>query len=763
MYLKYIYFFIICFVLASLGLSAQTVPLDPQKKVSEYSDQQIQLAWEKMQSSGYSEAEVYSYLAEKGMPSTEIEALKRRIEVAKAGGGSMNTGKNISRIDTTNYSRTPITPITPPPIEKKNRIFGYDYFTNPNLRPDANINVATPSNYILGPGDVLIINLTGANERPITSKISPDGNILVSSVGLIYLNGLTIEQARAQIRSRLSRAYPLLNTGQTKVTVSLGNNRRIQITVTGEAVKPGQYYISSLTTLFNALYLTGGPSPIGSLRNIELIRNGKVLRTIDFYPFLTKSLFPDDIRLEDQDIIHFPIYKKRVAIDGEIKRPGLYELQETETLQDLIQYAGGFSDKAYKLTAKIIQVGEIEKNFRNISSELFDAYKPKNADSIYFEPISERYSNRIVLRGAVNRPGPYELPSAGLTLKQLILEADGLREDAFLSRVLINRTNPNLNKEQRSYDLANGIPDIPLMREDTVIVFSNRDLKDESSIVVGGFVRSPSRFTFREGMKLSDVIAMAGGFAIEAATQDIRINRINKNRSDTVANQLTTTITVNADNNTAANTFLLEPQDYIYVPRLVNYRSLGNVTIRGEVLFPGDYPLERRDESALELIQKASGLTPSGSLANTQIHRNGRRVEMDLTGKKTGLSAKELILMPGDSIIVPRENPFVEVSGAVNSPQLIKYAGMNFKYYINSAGGAKENARIQGSYIQYANGTNKAVKKFLFFRNYPSVEPGSIIIVPKKALGPPHISLAEIGGITSAITALISLIAILRN
>lgn len=758
MHIKHIFIFLVFFILALTDVSAQTMPFDPQKKVSEYSDQEIQLALQKVQTSGYSEADMYAYLTQQGMPATEIEALKRRVEIVKVSGG--NIPKLVTKDDTTKYTRDAIAPVVPPVITERNLIYGYDYFTNPKQVWQPNTWVSTPTNYILGPGDELIINVTGINERTFNPKMSPDGNIRIPSAGLIYLNGFTIEQARSQIRTKLTQIYPLLASGQTKLTVNLGNNRTILITVNGEVIKPGNYRVSSLATFFNVLYLTGGPSKIGSLRNIEIIRNNKVLRTIDFYPFLNKSLLSNDIRLEDQDVIHFPVYQKRIAIDGEIKRPGLYELLETETLDDLIQYAGGFSDRAYRSTAKITQIGSKERSFRNVSSDLFDSYKPKNADSINFEAISDRYTNRIVIEGAVFRPGDYEL-TTGLNLRQLIQQADGLREDAFLDNVLIKRISAELNKEMKSYNLRNGIPDVPLMRDDSVIVFSIKDLRDESRIVVDGFVRSPGIFTYRSGMKFSDAIAMAGGFTDEAARHNVKIYRNVRNRADTVTNELTTIIPVNAELALSGNeSVLLEPLDRISVPRLVNSRSPGNVTIEGEILFPGNYVLERRDESALDLIKRAGGLTPAGSLINTQIYRNGRRVEMDFTGSETSLTAAGLVLVPGDSILVPRENPFVEVSGAVNSPQLIKYSGRSFKYYVNAAGGTKENARLKGAYIQYANGTNRAVDRFLIFRDYPAVEPGSKIIVPIKS-GPPRISIAEIGVITSAVTALISVIAII--
>ena len=770
MYFKHIFsFFLICFTIAAISVSSQTLPqgIDPASmKVSQYSDQQVLQVLQKIQTSGYSESDFYKMLAQQGMPLTEIEALKRRINILKSGGGRLNTPQNITKKDSTIYSRDSIKAVVPPALPKSNPIYGFDFFANPNLRLEPNSKMATPSNYVLGPDDEVIMNVNGLNETTITRRISPDGNIQIPSAGSVHLNGLTIDQARSQIRSKLLRIYPLIASGQTTVAIYLGNNRTIQVTVMGEVVKPGSYTISSLSTFSNALYLTGGPSIRGSLRNIQIIRANKVIRTVDFYPFIQKGLLDDNIRLEDQDVIYFEVYKKRVTIDGEVKRPGLYELLPAETLSDLIQYAGGFSDLAYKATAKIVQTGDKEKNLKDVPMDLFDNFVPKNADSIYFEKIRSSYTNRIVLQGAVYRPGNYEL-TPGLTLKQLIQNADGLREDASTANGYIKRLRPDLEKQMISFNLAAGdVPDILLMKEDSIMIFSRTDLKDELSITIDGFVRSPGTFTYRRGMKVSDAIALAGGFSNHAANHRVQISRIVPNRTDTMANQLQSSITLDVDSALRNNeqSALLEPLDYIYVPRLVNNHALGNVDITGEILFPGDYALQRRDETALELLKRAGGLSPYGSLANTKIYRNGIRMDIDLTGTKTRQNDKALILMPGDSIYVPREIPFVEVLGAVNNPQLLRYTGKSFKYYINSSGGIKENGRLKGAYVEYPNGINRPTGRLLFFRTYPRIEPGSKIFVPEKSPDMRiRLGFGEITAVTSALTALIGLIAILSK
>jgi protein involved in polysaccharide export with SLBB domain len=345
-----------------------------------------------------------------------------------------------------------------------------------------------------------------------------------------------------------------------------------------------------------------------------------------------------------------------------------------------------------------------------------------------------------------------------------------LKPEAYMERGYIKRTLPNLEKEFISFNPAaviSGSSDLPLLREDSVMIQDRSEFIKDQKITVNGNVRSPAVFTYRKGIKLADVIAMSGGFTEEAAQHHVEVSRIIENKQDSVANQLVTTFTVNLDPaNGSAPDIELQPMDYIYVPRLVNYRALGNISVAGEVLFPGEYAAQRRDETAQDFLKRAGGLTPYGSLENAQTYRKGVRINLDLT--KVSLNTKEredMILLPGDSIYIPRVITFVEVSGAVNNPQFVSYHGRSFKYYLNAAAGKTENARLKGAYVKYPDGLNKPVTNFLFFRNYPSIKPGSKIIVPEKngRSGLLKMGLGEIGGITSAVTALISLIAILNK
>ncbi|MCX2481825.1 SLBB domain-containing protein [Pedobacter sp. MC2016-15] len=745
-------------------------------KVSELTDEQITQAWKKIQETGVSEKEAYKLMEQKGLPAGEVEEFKNRVtllglnkKAAKPESKAAKEGTGVSR-DTTDVMAKPFQKPTPPAAEKPAlQVYGMEFFNQTVVKFEPNFNAATPKSYVVGVGDELILLVTGENETSVTAKVSPDGNVQIPYAGLVYVNGFTIEQATALIRKSMLKVYPSLGSGRTKLAVNLGNTRSIKVTIVGEVKTPGSYTFSSVATLFNALYNSGGPTMNGSLRNIELIRNNKVYRTVDFYTFLQKGLMDGNVRLEDQDVIRIPVYKKRVGIDGEVKRPALYELRINEQLNDLLTYAGGFTDIAYRGTAKIEQINETEREVKDVPSSLFSDFTPRNGDLVHIGAITNRFANRIILEGAVNRPGVYEL-TAGLSLSALLKNAQGLKPEAYMERGYIKRTQPNLEKEYISFSPAAviaGSNDLPLLREDSVMIQDRAEFLSNQNVTINGNVRKPAVFTYRKGIKLADVLTMSGGFTEVAATHHVEISRIIENKNDSVSNNVVETFVVNLDSAaSAAANIELKPMDYIFVPRLVNYRALGNVSVMGEVLFPGDYATQRRDETAQDFLKRAGGLTPYGSLENAQTFRQGVRVNLDLTNTSTtSLVRKSMILLPGDSIFVPRAVSFVEVAGAVNNPQFVSYHGRSFKYYLNAAAGKTENARLRGAYVKYPNGLNKPVTSFLFFRNYPAIKPGSKIIVPEKdgRLSTLQAGVAQIGVITTALTALITLIAIIAK
>lgn len=760
-------FFVLLFTFVAHLAIAQMPSNLKNVKVNQLSDQQIVQIWQQFQQSGVSEMDAMNILKQKGMSDAEITNFRLRIAQMQSSNKGTNFSKPLGK-DSADKIRDSIAVITPL-LKKPTRYFGFDFFSNPLLSFEPNLQLATPKNYILGKDDELQIILTGLNETTSKGRVSTEGSIQIPYAGLVQVNGLTMEEATARIKSKLLKVYPALSSGKTQLTISLGNIRSIKVTVIGEAAQPGTFQVSSLASVYNALYLSGGPNENGSLRQIELIRNNQLVQTIDFYQFLLRGIMNNNIRLEDQDVIRFPVYTKRAFIGGEVKKPSYYELKSDENLSTLLNFAGGFSDTAYQEMMKIYQVTSKGRIIRDIKKELFNSYTLFNADSVVVDPVIAEIRNAVTISGAVFHPGQFEL-NDGLTLGQLVKKADGIREEALTGRGYIKRKKTGKERMMLSFEMdqisAGKQADILLFREDSVIVLSADDLRNKLKLTIGGEVRMAGDFEYRKGIRLADLIIMAGGFTNQAATHRVEISRLDKNTADTLANTLMNLKTVDLDSalQNANSQILLEPLDYINIPRLVNYRNLGYVNIRGEILFPGDYVLSRRDETAPELIKRSGGGTPIAALQNAQLYRNGVRVEMNLLSDQANKTNIEWLLLPGDSIFIPRQGTFVEVKGLVNTPQLLSFNSTRFKYYISAAGGVNEKGSLKRSYIQYPNGINRPIKKFLFFRNYPKVKEGSRIIVPEKSdADRSKVSLAEMATITTSLTALLGLIIALKK
>ena len=729
------------------------------------SDQQIQQLWQNAQKSGLSESDMMSLLMKQGMDASEIETFKKRLSQSQG----IKTKPLPQKKDTTIFTRDSSWIKEMPAPRKKLDLYGYDFFNASNNSFQPNLRVTTPKNYIVGPDDELQITVTGLNETSFDATINTAGNIQLPNLGFVSLIGLTIEEATARIKLKLAaRIYPALNSGASKLFVTLNKVRNIRISVVGEAQKPSNYIVSSLASFFNVLTACGGPSPLGSLRKIELIRNGKVIEVIDFYTFLQKGILDKNIRLEDQDVIRFPIYQKRVHLNGEVLRPATYELLEKETLADLLKFSGGLSAYAIRDVAKIEQTGEREMKVRDIQSVDFGNFIPKNADSVYFDRIATRFTNRIIITGGVNRPGNYEL-TEGFTLTQLIKKADGLKEDAYSSKGYIKRRSKEADRTFLSFNtkeiIAGKEQDILLAKEDSVYILEKDNQQDIPTITIGGDVRNPTVIQFREGLTVEDVIAIAGGFTLDAANHKVEISRLEKNTADTLANKLIDVLKVDVDINlrSAKTKTLLQPLDYVFVPKLLNYRNLGNVKIRGEVLYTGDYALERRNETVQEVIKRAGGISPLASMNDVQVFRNGLRVATTLLSDESR-SKERFLLLPDDSIYIPKSEPFVEVKGEVFNPQILSYEEGSFMSYIYAAGGTTDKGNLKKSYIQYSNGISNKIRHFLFFRRYPKVKPGSKIIVPEKTDGfKKGVSILELASLTGSLSALVGLISILKK
>jgi protein involved in polysaccharide export with SLBB domain len=531
-------------------------------------------------------------------------------------------------------------------------------------------------------------------------------------------------------------------------------------------VRPGAYQVSALASVFNVLYLTGGPTEKGSLRSIQLVRENKVVKNIDLYPFLQKGLLPENIRLQDQDVLVFAPNLKRVELAGQVKRPFVYELLPNETLKQALDFAGGFNDTAFVDRIKIVQRNGREKIYKDIEASSFANYIPQQGDSIYADKMEPVFENKVTLTGAVVRPGLYGFTS-NLGLKALLKKADGLRADAFLSRAIVKRMSANKERSMVSVDLnkLNADPgyDLLLQSEDSIQIFAKQELEDPLYITIDGNVRNPGKVLYRKGMTIEDLIAISGGFSNEAAFHRIELSRLQKDRSDILSNQMVSLnkLNVDASLSNADAKFELAPQDYVYVPRLLNNRFIGDVKVRGEVLFPGNFTLERRDETIKDIIARAGGLTQYGSIQDLQVFRNGTRLGVNLT--QNAEKDMSLLMLPGDSLFIARNDPFVEVTGSVYNPQLIRYESGSFKYYISAAGGVKKRASLAKAYVQYGNGMNRKITRFLFFKFYPTIKPGSKIIVPDVPEKESTLTITQISAITTIISGLVTIAAILKQ
>ena len=810
--------------------SAQTNYSDV--KVDDLTDTQIRQLIQRAESIGYNDAQLEQMAASQGMNATEIQKLRLRVEKIrkedKASSSDSNSkNKNKSLVEDNEFTGRQYTNPNDTSRNRRNssledkrreelkdafgnlipKIFGSELFKNSEISFEPNLRLATPRGYVIGPDDELLIDLTGDNEANYKLKVSPEGTIRLPYVGLISVGGLSIEQAISKIRTGMSGTYRGLRTGRTSVAINLGNIRSIKVTILGEVEKPGSYTLSSLSTVFNALNASGGPSKNGSFRKIQVIRNNKVVSTVDVYDFLLRGIQKNNIRLQDQDVINIPVYQTRVEMSGEVKRPALFEVLNTESLQDVIDFAGGFSNQAYTAIIKVLQNTNKERRIVDIAADKFATYNPLNGDKYIVEKILDRFENRVEIIGAVFRPGKYELDK-GLTLKSLILKADGVKEDAFLNRGYIQRLNLDNTLALQSFDvdkILKGIePDILLRREDKVTISSIFDLREEQKVQIQGEVRQPGVFDYADNMGLEALIQMAGGFKEGATPNRVEISRRVKN-SDALSASATTAevYTVNIDQNLRllGPAFGLKPFDIVSIRSSEGFQIQKQVKIEGEVLYPGTYTIQRKNEKISDLIKRAGGLTAlsfpegaslkrpgptivsdstkyekqeeerqklfnlkrlqqSGSKDTAQIAQEVKELGSDLVGinlvkiLKDSTSRYNLLLEDGDIVRVPKQLQTIKVTGEVLRPNSIVYTpGKSMKQYINGSGGFTYDANRKGAFIQYANGSVEAASRFLFFNNYPIVKPGAEIFVPVRAPRE-KIGIQGLVGISTAIASL---------
>lgn len=679
--------------------------------------------------------------------------------------------------------------------KQKNRIFGHDIFNNEALSFEPNMNIATPADYRLGPGDAVAIEIYGASQQSIDATITPDGYVTIEGFGPIQISGLTVSQANARLRAQLSTRY-----ADSQVRLSVGQTRTILVNVMGEVNAPGTYTLSAFSTVFNALYMAGGINDIGTLRNIKVYRNNRLVSTVDVYDFILNGKATGNVKLTDNDVIIVGAYDCLVNATGRVKRPMFYEMKTDESLSALLKYAGGFTGDALKTSVRITRKSGSLYSVHTVDEFDFGTFHMADGDSLWVDSIVARYSNMAEIKGAVFHPGTYQIDGKISSVRALIEAAGGISEDAFITRAVMHRMKEDRTLEVLSVDV-HGImegtsPDVPLRNEDVLWIASRKETIEPPTLTIHGEVHYPGIYRYASNETVEDFILQAGGPTDAASMIKVDVARriidpYATESQDTVARHFSFAI---KDGFVIDGTeaFHLEPFDEVYVRKSPGYLPQQNVSIEGEVLFEGTYTLTKKSERLSEIVKRAGGLTktayPSGArlirqrtaeeLARQESLRIAAKrssgkdsidvsrldmsasypvgIELDKALASPGSDA-DIVLREGDRIIVPEYSGTVKINGEVMYPNTTSFVeGKGLKYYINQAGGFGDNAKKRHTYIIYMNGTvAKADRKH-------KPRPGCEIVVPTKQRGT-KLSTAETLAIGSTTASIATMIATLVN
>ncbi len=679
--------------------------------------------------------------------------------------------------------------------EEKRKIFGHDVFNNKNLTFESSMNLATPQNYRLGPGDAVNIDIWGASQESITETISPDGTITVEDIGIVQLGGLSVSQAKSRLKAVLGPRYQ-----GSKIELTLGQTRTITISVMGEVKVPGTYTMSAFATVYNALYMAGGPNEIGTLRNVKVYRRGKLLSNVDVYDFLLNGKLSGDVRLQDNDVITVSPYEALVNITGKVKRPMFYEMKQSESAATLLRYAGGFTGDAYTKAIRINRKAGNQYSVFSIDEFDMNSFKLMDEDSVSVDSTLNRYQNMVEIKGAIFRPGMYQVGGNINTVKALVEAAAGLKEGAIAQHAVMHRMKTDRTLEVLSIDIL-GImegtsPDVPLKNEDVIYIASREERNQEQTVTINGEVLYPGVYKYAANETVEDLILQAGGPTNAASLVKVDVARRVNNPHATEANdQIAQTFSfqLTKDFNIAEQPdFTLQPFDEIYVRRSPNYTEQQNVTIEGEVQFEGTYALSNKGQHLSEIIKQAGGLTkrayPEGTkllrlmtdeerdmmetVLRTAQRNSGKDsidikklmvnanypvgIELDKALKSPG-SEDDPILREGDRIVVPRYDGTVKINGEVLYPNTVFYKdGKDADYYIKLAGGTTSSAKKSRTIIIYMNGMVARADR----KHRPA--PGCQIVVPTKARRR-GMSLPEILSIGSSTASIATMIATIAN
>lgn len=648
------------------------------------------------------------------------------------------------------------------------KIFGHDIFRRGGISFEPNMNIATPQNYVLGPGDQVIVDIYGASQKTLQLTVSPEGEITVPGYGPIYVQGMSVASAQAKIRSTVGARYSSSN-----LKVSLGNTRTIMVNIMGEVSSPGTYHLSAFSTVFHALYMAGGIKDTGTLRNVKVYRNGNLVTIVDIYEYILNGRLAGNIRLQEGDVIQVGLYDCLVGITGNVKRPMFYEMRKNESVATLLKYAGGFTGDAYRKMVHLTRQAGERYTVYNIDEFEMTSFQVDDGDAVVVDGMLNRYENMVEIKGAVFRPGKYQLGKDVTSVRTLLKSAEGVTEDAMTNRGVLHRLKADRSLEVIAVDikgiLAGTSPDIPLANEDVLFIPTEVDLRQQRTLTITGEVMSPGNYQFADNTTLEDLIIEAGGLTDAASVARVDVSRrIRDPKSTNAPREISKTFTFGLKDGFVVDGtpgFILEPYDVVHVRRSPGFKTPRNFTVTGEVVYEGAQTMTTKNMRLSDAIKLAGGLTDQAYPKNARLERvmnADERARRDFlveqVRKQAGIRSsdsiavsqlalsntypvgiyldkalanpgceEDIILREGDHIVVPEYISTVKVSGNVMYPNTVSYKpGKSYKYYVNQAGGFGNHAKKRKTWVIYPNGTMAQVG------HGAKIEPGCEIVVPMK-------------------------------
>jgi len=780
---------ILLILLPSIVFSQEINDLKNIKSLDQMSDKDLIEYWDQAQKRGYSLGQIKILARAQGASESDILEFENRIKKIKPNEKNENGDLNETQNEISSIFGLNIKENTDDQDEEKVLvftdlgIFGSSFFNNPNINSSPQLNIATPSSYELGPGDELAVSIWGAAENEYNSVISREGYLKIERIGPVYLSGLTISEAKIKLKSRLSKIYSGINSNVNKVffDVSLSNTRSIIVNIAGNVTAPGTYTLSSLTSPLNAIYAAGGPSENGSYREINIIRGGEKVHSIDLYDYFVKGQLKS-FSLRDQDVILVPSYENRVFLQGEFKKDGIYELKENETISDLLFFSGGISSFGVKKEVYIKTIEGINKSVKTINKDYFKKHVLKDGDIIEARKVSDEFTNTVTVEGAVMIPGQYELNKIK-DVKTLIEKAGGLKKNALKTRAYIIREENGLPQKALTVDLDGELSEVILKNNDKLIIASIKDLIPEKNVAISGEISEPDTYPFFKGMTVVDLIIMAKGITQKGSNKDIIIYRSTYDKTQQKPVELIN-LSLNDDyrNLDSDENIMLEVNDNVIVRSKQGFKEKEFVLVTGLANKPGYYAIRNNNYSVFDIIKDFEGFLPDAEINGVKVKRPidvkkieglvndsleikiDEFIEIGLNVEKVlksngSLDQYNLVLKNGDEIIVPKSDNSIEISGEVQQPTAVSFSrGITTSSAINKAGGFGLNAKKSSVYVVYQNGSIASTKKFLFFKNYPKLLPGAKVFVPKKSETKNKTSVGEIVGYTTSLVSIIALI-----